>query len=90
MDALGLNAEPTDTGGASDHYSFELAGIPTGGVFSGIEPLTPDEAQAFGGEAGLDADPCYHLACDTRSNVDVQTSALLGMAIADVLEDLAY
>jgi len=90
LDALGANGQPTDTGGASDHFAFELAGIPTSGVFSGISPLTPEEAQNFGGTAGESADPCYHLLCDTRDNVDTHTAVLLGTAIADVLEDLAY
>jgi aminopeptidase S len=90
LDALGANGEPTDTGGASDHFAFEMAGIPTSGVFSGIAPLNPEEAEKFGGTAGASADPCYHLVCDTRDNVDTATAVLLGTAIADVLEGLAY
>ena len=89
LDALGANGQPTDTGGASDHFAFELAGIPTSGVFSGIAPLTPQEAEEFGGTVAS-ADPCYHLTCDTRENVDTATAVLLGTAMADVLEDLAY
>jgi Zn-dependent M28 family amino/carboxypeptidase len=90
LDALGANGQPTDTGGASDHFAFEIAGIPTSGVFSGIDPLNGQEAQDFSGTAGQPADPCYHLLCDTRENVDMATAILLGSAIADVLEDLAY
>jgi aminopeptidase S len=90
LDALGANGEPTDTGGASDHFAFEMAGIPTSGVFSGIAPLNAGEAEQFGGTADESADPCYHLVCDTRENVDTDTAVLLGTAIADVLEGLAY
>ena len=49
--------------------------MPTGGLFSGIAPLTDAEAQLFGGDAGQPADPCYHLACDTRANVDTSGTA---------------
>jgi len=76
--------------GGSDHVGFWNAGIPFGGVFSGIAPLTPDEAEMFDGEAGEPADPCYHLPCDGRENVDTGTAMLLGGAVAAVLMELAY
>ena len=44
-----------------------LAGIPSGGVFSGIAPLLDDEAAFFGSQPGVLADPCYHLSCDDRT-----------------------
>ena len=80
----------TDTGGASDHFAFEDAGIPESGVFSGIAPLSAEEAQLFGGVAGQPADPCYHLSCDTRANTDTSTALILGTAMADVISELAY
>jgi aminopeptidase S len=93
IDALSARGHPsfrTDTGGASDHFSFEQAGIPVGGVFSGISPLSAEEAQLFGGVAGAPADPCYHLSCDTRANTDTGTALILGTAVADLVSTLAY
>jgi aminopeptidase Y len=87
LDAPGI---ALDMGAGSDHYNFELAGVPIGGLFSGLSSMSPDEAAVFGGIAGAPEDPCYHLACDTTSNVDLDTATLLGQAIAIVLEKLAY
>jgi len=76
--------------GGSDHVGFRNAGIPFGGVFSGLAPLTDEEAEIFDGEAGQPADPCYHLTCDNRQNVDTGTALLLGGAVAAALMELAY
>ncbi len=88
LDALGAPGQALDIGPASDHYAFQQAGIAIGGVFSGLGPLTPDQAALFGGRAGVPADACYHLACDTRANVDIENGRLLGQAIAEVLQEL--
>jgi aminopeptidase S len=93
LDALagaGSAGLTTDPGGASDHYAFTLAGIPTGGVFSGLAPLTAQQAEVFGGQPGMPADPCYHLACDTRTNVNTASAVVLGQAAANVLVERAY
>jgi hypothetical protein len=93
IDALAARGFPsfrTDTGGASDHFAFEQAGVPVGGLFSGISPLSAEEAQLFGGVAGQPADACYHLSCDTRANTDTATAVILGTAIADVVAGMAY
>jgi hypothetical protein len=90
LDDAGHPGLTTNTGGASDHAAFQNVGILTGGVFSGIDPLTADEAAKFGGIADVPADACYHLACDTRDNVDTGTALILGSAIAAVLGELAY
>ena len=73
------------TTSASQH-----AGIPIGGVFSGLNPLTPEQAALFGALPTEPADPCYHLACDTRSNINLDSAVTLGDAVATVLEKLAY
>ena len=45
-------------------------GIPAGGLFSGAEEIkTPEQAQIYGGTAGIAYDPCYHQACDDFDNV---------------------
>lgn len=87
LDAPGV---AVDLGGGSDHFPFQLAGIPIGGLFSGLSPLTPEEASLFGGVAGAPADPCYHLACDSRSNADDDTATLFANATGILLEELIY
>lgn len=80
------------TSGGSDHIPFLEAGIATGGVFSGIAPLTEADVP-YGFEfaqVGVPADPCYHLACDDLQNVDVGYAPNFGQAVARVLEELAY
>jgi aminopeptidase Y len=90
FEALDMPASTTDTGGASDHAAFAAAGVPVAGVFSGISPMTPFDADLFGGVANAPEDPCYHLACDTMANLNLDNAALLGQVIANVLSDLAY
>lgn len=93
FDALSAAGKPgllTDLGGASDHLNFELAGIPSAGVFSGLNPLTDQEVAVFGGEPGIPTDACYHLACDTRANINMDSALTLGGAVATVLQELAY
>lgn len=59
-----------DLNGGSDYAPFSAVGIPIGGVHTGTGDLkTAQEAVLFGGQAGVAYDPCYHLACDTISNV---------------------
>jgi Zn-dependent M28 family amino/carboxypeptidase len=67
----GLTSDTLDLGGASDHYPFEQAGIPTGGLFSGANEIkTSVAAQTFGGTADALYDACYHRSCDRADNVD--------------------
>ena len=54
FEADGLDSEPVDIAGASDHYLFDQLGVPVGGIISEAAP----------------GDACYHLACDTTDNVD--------------------
>lgn len=80
----GIGAERTDIGSSSDHVAFDGAGIPTGGIFSGASEIkTAQQAEAFGGTTGEALDACYHLACDTAANVDVDhVAAFAGAALA--------
>ena len=65
----GLPTEPTPFDGRSDYGPFIAAGIPAGGLFTGAEGIkTAAQAQDYGGTAGQQYDPCYHLACDTFDN----------------------
>ena len=55
--------------GRSDYQAFINNDIPAGGLFTGAEvPKTPAQAAIWGGTAGQQYDPCYHLACDTFAN----------------------
>jgi Zn-dependent M28 family amino/carboxypeptidase len=59
----------TDFTGRSDYGAFIANGIPAGGLFTGAEGVkTAQEAAIWGGTAGQQYDPCYHLACDTFAN----------------------
>jgi Zn-dependent M28 family amino/carboxypeptidase len=65
----GLYSQPTPFSGRSDYGPFISNGIPAGGLFTGAEGIkTAAEAAIYGGTAGAQYDPCYHLACDTFAN----------------------
>lgn len=65
----GIPFKGTDFSGRSDYGPFIAEGIPAGGLFTGAEGIkTAEEAALWGGTAGQQYDPCYHLACDTFAN----------------------
>ncbi|WP_243076115.1 M20/M25/M40 family metallo-hydrolase [Microbacterium sp. SS28] len=73
----------------SDYQAFVLAGIASGGLFTGAEvPKTAAEAAIWGGTAGEWLDHCYHQACDTIDNIDMHALDVNSDAIA--LAVLAY
>jgi hypothetical protein len=77
----GLATEPTPFDGRSDYGPFLDAQIPAGGLFTGAEGIkTPEQAAVYGGRAGEQYDPCYHLGCDRLTNLS--TTALEQMADA--------
>ena len=68
--AQGLPTAPTAFDGRSDYRAFILNGIPAGGLFTGAEVRkTAEQAAVYGGAAGEQFDPCYHLFCDTLATV---------------------
>jgi Zn-dependent M28 family amino/carboxypeptidase len=72
FDEEGLATEPTAFDGRSDYGPFIAVGIPAGGLFTGAEGIkTEEEVAIYGGTAGEQYDPCYHLACDTFDNVSI-------------------
>jgi Zn-dependent M28 family amino/carboxypeptidase len=84
FDSQNLATEPIPFDGRSDYQSFFAEGIPAGGLFSGSEGIKTteqaaiplpgrEELEAYGGEAGVPYDSCYHKACDTINNLN-QTS----------------
>jgi Zn-dependent M28 family amino/carboxypeptidase len=79
----GVPAAPTTFDGRSDYGPFIAVGIPAGGLFSGAEGIkTEEEAQQYGGTAGVAYDPCYHQACDTLENNNDEALAELSDAAA--------
>lgn len=79
----GQNFTSTAFDGRSDYGPFLDVGIPSGGTFTGAEELkTEEEAELFGGEAGVALDVCYHSACDDVDNLNVEAFELHGKAIA--------
>jgi aminopeptidase Y len=65
----GIPFKGTDFSGRSDYGPFIAVGIPSGGLFTGAEGIkTAAEVLLWGGTAGQQYDPCYHLACDTYAN----------------------
>lgn len=92
--AQGLPVEPTAFDGRSDYGPFIDVGIPAGGLFTGAEGLkTHAEAAIYGGTAGEQYDPCYHLACDTFANVSLtaldQMSDAAAHAVITFAQDTA-
>lgn len=79
----GLAHEPTEISFRSDYAAFFDSGIPFGGLFTGAEVnKTPDQVLVYGGTAGEQYDPCYHLACDTFDNVSLEVLDLNADAVA--------
>jgi Zn-dependent M28 family amino/carboxypeptidase len=88
--ARGLATEPTAFDGRSDYGPFIARGIPAGGTFSGAEGLkTAEQAAIYGGTAGEAYDPCYHQACDTLANLNLQAFDEFSDAAAHAVATLA-
>jgi Zn-dependent M28 family amino/carboxypeptidase len=65
-----LKTETVDLKGGSDHGPFAAEGILVGGLFSGAEgKKTREQAEVYGGEAGVAYDGCYHEDCDDVGNL---------------------
>ena len=89
-----LMDEPYDDtafSGRSDYQAFINNGIPAGGLFTGAEGIkTPEQAAIWGGTAGAQFDPCYHLACDTFANNNNHALGVNADAIAFAVMTFAY
>jgi len=87
---VGLKNEPTPFNGRSDYGPFIATGvgIPAGGLFTGAEGAkTAQQAIDYGGTAGVQYDPCYHLACDTFLGTGGGTAPGLGLTGLDQMSD---
>lgn len=86
----GLPIEPTPLDGRHSYLAFYSSGIPVGGLFGGdLGIKTPAQAAVYGGSAGDQYDPCYHLACDTFDNVSLQALDDMSDAAAHAIQTLA-
>ncbi|EST38774.1 hypothetical protein N566_05690 [Streptomycetaceae bacterium MP113-05] len=91
MESAGYEPRGTDFTGRSDYGPFIEVGIPSGGTFTGAEGVkTPEEAELWGGEAGVAYDPCYHSACDDLDNVDMAAFDANIDVIADAVGTYAW
>ena len=80
---VGQPSKGTDFSGRSDYGPFIAVGIPAGGLFTGAEGIkTAEEAGLWGGTAGDQYDPCYHLACDTFDNISLKALDFNSDAVA--------
>ena len=93
FNSQGLAFEPTQFSGRSDYGPFIAVGIPAGGLFTGAEGLkTATQAAIYGGTAGAQYDPCYHLACDTLAGTGSGAGATapgLALKALDEMSDAA-
>jgi hypothetical protein len=83
--------DDTEFSGRSDYEAFILNGIPSSGLFTGAEGVKTEEQQEiWGGVAGEQYDPCYHLECDTMRNFDRHALAVNSDLIAFAMLRFAY
>ena len=73
----GYASQGTEISFRSDYARFFETGIPFGGLFTGAEGLkTAEQVLVYGGTEGEQYDPCYHLACDTYDNINLDALSL--------------
>lgn len=83
FESNGVPSVPTEFNGRSDYAAFIENGIPSGGLFTGAEvPKTEEEAELFGGEAGVAYDVNYHKIGDNIDNLNLDAFLLNTKAIA--------
>jgi len=76
-------AQDTQFDGRSDYDGFTLAGIPSGGLFSGAEANKTDEqVKLWGGTANEPFDPNYHSKTDTLDHIDRTSLGINGGGVA--------
>jgi Zn-dependent M28 family amino/carboxypeptidase len=88
---VGQPYDDSEFSGRSDYEAFILAGIPSGGLFTGAEVRkTEEQAAIWGGLAGEQFDPCYHEACDTIANFDPEALEVNSDLIAFAMLHFGY
>jgi Zn-dependent M28 family amino/carboxypeptidase len=88
---VGEPYDDAEFSGRSDYQAFINNGVAAGGLFTGAEVVkTPEQQAIWGGTAGDQFDPCYHLPCDTYSNVDRHALSVNADAVAMAVLTYAY
>ncbi|GAY14779.1 putative lipoprotein aminopeptidase LpqL [Mycobacterium sp. shizuoka-1] len=83
LQSAGKTAQDTSFDGRSDYDAFTMAGIPSGGLFSGAEEnKTADQQKLWGGTADAPFDPNYHKNTDTLAHIDRTALGILGGGVA--------
>ena len=83
LDTAGKTPRDTAFDGRSDYDGFTLAGIPSGGLFSGAEDKkTAEESKLWGGTADQPFDPNYHKSTDTLEHIDRNALDINGGGVA--------
>ena len=87
----GVPYDDAEFSGRSDYQAFIQNGVPAGGLFTGAEVVkTAEQAAIWGGTAGAQYDPCYHLACDDIDNLALEALDVNSDAIAAAVLTYAY
>lgn len=85
LDSAGKTPQDTSFDGRSDYDAFTIAGVPSGGLFSGAENKKSEEqAKLWGGTADEPFDPNYHQDSDTYAHVDRTAMDVNGAGVAYV------
>ena len=77
----GLTTAPTPSTDARTMVpSSRRVGIPAGGLFTGAEGRKDrgEQAAIYGGDAGEQSDPCYHLSCNNLGNLSLTALEQMG------------
>ncbi|TDH56177.1 M20/M25/M40 family metallo-hydrolase [Mycobacterium eburneum] len=83
LKSAGKTAQDTSFDGRSDYDGFTLAGVPSGGLFSGAEvKKSPEQAKLWGGEADQPFDPNYHQKGDTLEHINKDELGINGGGVA--------
>lgn len=83
LSSAGKKAVDAGFDGRSDYLGFTMAGIPSGGLFSGAEgEMSPEQAQMWGGTPNAMFDPNYHKPTDTLDHIDRTALDINGGGVA--------
>jgi Zn-dependent M28 family amino/carboxypeptidase len=67
----------------SDYAAFDAAGIPFADISTGADGIkTTQQVTMFGGVAGEQNDPCYHLPCDDVDSIDMDAYEVMAKSIS--------
>jgi Zn-dependent M28 family amino/carboxypeptidase len=88
---VGQPYDDSEFNARSDYQAFVLNGVPSGGLFTGAEVVKTEEQVAiWGGTAGRQFDPCYHIACDDFDNVALEALEVNSDLIAFAMLTFAF